>query len=29
MFQRFNDDNMLTKFIKNLLFTTYIPTVQI
>lgn len=29
MFQRFNDDNMLTKFIKNLLFTTYVPTVQI
>ena len=29
MYQQFNQDNMLTKFIKNLLETTYIPTVQI
>ena len=27
--QKFNDDNMLTKFIKNLLHKTYVPTIQI
>lgn len=29
MYQKFNDNNMITKFIKNLLATTYIPTIKI
>ena len=29
MFQRFNENNMLTKFIKNLLSTAYIPSVKV
>lgn len=29
MFQKFNENNMITKFIKNLLATTYVPMVKV